>query len=204
MVFAVAPISGRLSAHIPVRLLMGSGLALTGIGVALLTRVDVDSDWTVLVAGFVVAGAGAGLVNPALASSAIGTVPREKAGVGSGVNNTARQVGIAAGIAALGAIFQSRVQDVLGTQLAQNAPELGARRQQIVDSAVGGDVAGALQSLPPGLRPTVAQAFRIAFVEGFDRILWVGAGVALVGSLLAFVLVRQKDFETAPDVDPSR
>ena len=67
------------------------------------------------------AGAGSGLTNPPLASAAIGTVGEERAGVGSGVNNTARQIGIAAGIAALGAIFQSRVQTAMSDGLSRHA-----------------------------------------------------------------------------------
>ena len=63
-------------------------------------------DWTALLAGFLIAGAGIGLVNPALASAAIGVVEPQRAGMASGINSTFRQVGIATGIAALGAIFQ--------------------------------------------------------------------------------------------------
>ena len=63
-------------------------------------------DWTALLAGFLLAGAGIGLVNPALATAAVGVVEPQRAGMASGINSTFRQVGIATGIAALGAIFQ--------------------------------------------------------------------------------------------------
>jgi hypothetical protein len=163
-----------------------------------MTNVAPSSDWTVLLAGFIVAGAGSGLTNPALASAAIGTVEEERAGVGSGVNNTARQVGIAAGIAALGAVFQSHVQSVLMSQLAHAAPELGARRSAIAEQATAGDPSHAMQSVPGPLREQVAEAFRTAFVAGFDRILWIAAAVSLAGAILAVVLVRQRDFRAAP------
>jgi predicted MFS family arabinose efflux permease len=148
-----------------------------------------------LLSGFIVSGAGSGLTNPPLASVAIGTVPEEKAGVGSGVNNTARQVGIAAGIAALGAIFQSRVHDVLGHQLAQAGPQLGAHRQAIVHAAAGGNPSQVIQSLPPALRAPVGHALHVAFVSGFDRILWIAAAISMAGAVLAFLLVRQRDLQ---------
>ena len=70
-------------------------------------RPDRRSGWTALLAGFIVSGAGVGLINPALASTAIGVVPPQRSGMASGINNTFRQVGIATGIAVLGAIFES-------------------------------------------------------------------------------------------------
>ena len=52
--------------------------------------------------------------------------------------------------------------------------------------------------MPGPLREQVADAFRTAFVAGFDRILWIAAAVSLAGAILSVVLVRQRDFETAP------
>ena len=60
--------------------------------------------------GFLIAGVGIGMTNPAIASTAVGVVPPgAKAGMASGINNTFRQVGIATGVAALGAIFQHEI-----------------------------------------------------------------------------------------------
>jgi EmrB/QacA subfamily drug resistance transporter len=200
LVLLVAPVSGRLTAHVPVRLPMGLGLALTAVGLGLMTLVDPGSSWTALLPGFVVAGIGSGLTNPPLAFAAIGTVPEEKAGVGSGVNNTARQVGLAAGIAGLGAIFQSRVHDALTTQLATNLPQLGAaRRGELANGVTSGNVAQAVHALPARLHEPFVQALHAGFVSGFDRILWVACAIAACGSLLSFILVRQRDFDRADD-----
>lgn len=189
-----APIAGWLSAYVSVRLLLGAGLVCVGAGLALMTRVEADSGWTVLLAGFVIAGIGSGLTNPARASAAIDTVPEEKIGVGSGVNNTALQVGVAAGIAALGAIFQSRVQSILGSRLLETVPQLGERRHEIVAQATSGNIGGVLPSLPPALREPVIDALRVAFVSGFDRILWISAAVGIAGAVSSLALVRQRDF----------
>jgi EmrB/QacA subfamily drug resistance transporter len=107
--FFAAPIAGRLSAHMPVRILLGSGLALNALALWLMSRVSAGSHWTVLLPGFLVGGVGIGLVNAPLASTAVSTVRQERAGMASGINNTFRQIGIATGIAALGAIFASKV-----------------------------------------------------------------------------------------------
>src|SRR3989440_4080842 len=107
--FVTAPVAGRLSARVPIRLLLGAGLALNALAMWLMSRVTVTSDWTVLLPGFVVGGVGIGLVNAPLASTAVSTVRQERAGMASGINNTFRQIGIATGIAALGAIFASKV-----------------------------------------------------------------------------------------------
>ena len=104
--FFVAGAAGRLSAHYSPRGFLSGGLVLVGVGLLLMRGLGPDSDWTALLAGFIVAGAGIGLVNPTLASTAIGVVPPERSGMASGINNTFRQVGIATGIAGLGAIFQ--------------------------------------------------------------------------------------------------
>ena len=83
--------------------------------------ITVTSGWTALLPGFIVAGAGVGLVNPALASTAIGVVPPQRSGMASGINNTFRQVGIATGIAVLGAIFESSLTTTITPKLAGTA-----------------------------------------------------------------------------------
>jgi len=107
--------SGRLSARVPVRLLLGPGLLLVGIGLLLMRGVDASSDWTHLIPGFVVAGLGAGLVNPPLASTAIGVVRPQFAGMASGINSTFRQIGIATSVAALGSILATREAGTTGS-----------------------------------------------------------------------------------------
>ncbi|HVW18032.1 MAG TPA: MFS transporter [Solirubrobacteraceae bacterium] len=105
----VAVPAGRLSAHVPVRLLIGPGLLLVGLGLLLMRGIDARSGWIHLLPGFLVAGLGSGFVNPPLASTAIGVVAPQDAGMASGINTTFRQVGVATGIAALGSIFAARI-----------------------------------------------------------------------------------------------
>jgi EmrB/QacA subfamily drug resistance transporter len=194
LILLAAPIAGRLTERVPLRLLLAVGAALIAVGLGLMTQVAADSGWTVLLLGFIVAGLGSGVFNPPRAAAAVATVPEEKVGVGSSVNNTAVQLGLATGIAALGAVFESRVRTVLEGQLTQAAPQLGPRREGIIDQASSGNAEG-LQTLPPDLQAAVADALRVSFVDGLDRILWIAAAVALAGAIVSLVLVRGRDLE---------
>ncbi len=102
--------AGRLSARVPVRFLIGPGLLIVGVGLFLMRGLDASSSWTHLIPGFVIAGLGSGLVNPPLASTAIGVVEPRFAGMASGINTTFRQVALATSIAVLGTIFATRLR----------------------------------------------------------------------------------------------
>jgi EmrB/QacA subfamily drug resistance transporter len=106
--FLAAPLAGRLSSRVPIRALIGTGLALNAIAMWSMSRLTTGSHWTVLLPGFLIGGIGIGLVNAPLATTAVSTVRVERAGMASGINNTFRQIGIATGIAALGAIFSAK------------------------------------------------------------------------------------------------
>jgi EmrB/QacA subfamily drug resistance transporter len=106
--FFVAPAAGRAMSRVPVRALFAVGLTLVGVSLLLMHGVTPHSSWTTLLAGFVVGGIGVGMVNAPLAATAVSVVEPRRAGMASGVNNTFRQVGIATGIAGLGAILESK------------------------------------------------------------------------------------------------
>jgi EmrB/QacA subfamily drug resistance transporter len=195
--FAVAPFAGRLSVRVPIRLLLGSGLLLVSGGLLAMTAVDASSGWTALVPGFLLAGAGIGLINPPLASTAIGVVHHSRSGMASGINNTFRQVGIATGIAGLGAIFQHEITHKTTAALATSAPGrqvIASAHGHLAGALVSGGVGQFSQSLPPPARAALAHAYRVGFTGAMTSILIVASSVALVGSVLAFALVRSRDF----------
>src|SRR5213075_1525102 len=146
------------------RFLIGPGLALVGIGLLLMRGLDASSDWTHLIGGFIVAGAGAGLINPPLASTAIGVVEPRRAGMASGINSTFRQVGIATGIAALGAIFESQVRTHAQSALAAVHGLTGGQAHEIAARLARGDAQHAIGSTPPSLRGAVVQASQTSFI----------------------------------------
>jgi EmrB/QacA subfamily drug resistance transporter len=194
--FFVAPISGRLSVRVPVRLLLGSGLLLVSAGLLAMSAVDASSGWTVLVPGFILAGAGIGLINPPLASTAVGVVHHSRSGMASGINNTFRQVGIATGIAGLGAIFQHDVTRNTTAALASGPGRevLQAAHGKLNTALVSGEVGQIAHSLPTAARTALMHSYRVGFTDAFTSILLIAAAIALVGSLLAFALVRSSDF----------
>ncbi|HSK50941.1 MAG TPA: MFS transporter [Solirubrobacterales bacterium] len=102
----VAPVSGRLTNRWPLRVPLAAGLVLIGISLLLMRAVDAGSEWTVLLPGLLVGGLAIGTISPALAAAMVSVLPVERSGLASGINNTFRQLGIAIGIAALGAIFE--------------------------------------------------------------------------------------------------
>ena len=193
LAFVLAPIAGRLSSVFPVRVLMGAGMALVGVGVLLMSGLTPSATWTALFAGLAVAGAGVGMTNPPLASTAIGVAPRERAGMASGVNNTFRQVGIATGIATLGAIFQSHVRSSLSASLAGTPGATHAR--QIAQGVSSGAIRQVLARVPPAFRGRVAHAAREAFVGGLNDVFVISAVIAFVGAFAALALVRRRDFQ---------
>jgi EmrB/QacA subfamily drug resistance transporter len=171
--FVVAAVSGNLTSRVSARWLMGAGLAIIAVSLLLMARVEPDSSWTLLLPGFILAGIGVGLTNPALASTAVSVVSPERSGMASGTNSTFRQVGIATGIAGLGALFQSTIASKL------TAPGGSAPSHDLVAGVASG-----------AFPPEIAQQARVAFVDSLSSILTIAAIAALAGSVLVVVLLR--------------
>jgi hypothetical protein len=186
-----ATAAGRLSEHMPVRWLIGPGLLLVGIGLIAMAGLSGTSSWTHLVPGFIISGLGSGMVNPPLASTAIGVVPPHQAGMASGTNATFRQVGIATGIAALGSVFVSAMQSHLASTL---PPSLAGSAGTIAAAVRQGSAGHVLASLPAADRAATALALRSSFASGLNDLLYISAALALVGGVCAVLLIRGKDF----------
>jgi EmrB/QacA subfamily drug resistance transporter len=193
--FFVAPLTAKLSARIPVRVLMGTGLIVTGVGLTLMGGINAGDSWTGLLPGFLIAGIGIGMTNPMIADAALGVVPAARAGMASGINSTFRQVGIATGVAALGAVFQSRIE----SELAQSLPQAPGA---FSDAVASGAIDQAVQQAPPQVQDQALAAAHDAFISGFNEILLIGAAVAVIGGVLGLVLVRRRDFVQAPAAEP--
>jgi hypothetical protein len=196
--FVVAPFAGKLSVRIKARYLLGSGLLLVALGLLLMSSVHASSGWTVLLPGFIVTGIGIGTVNPVLASAAISVVPPQRSGMASGANNTFRQVGIATGIAGLGAVFQSQIQHktLAGLGASPTGREVLARGGASLRQAItGGGVREAAAAIPSApARGALLDAYRGAFASTFDHLMIIGVVVAAIGSICAFALIRERDF----------
>ncbi|WP_354644060.1 MFS transporter [Kitasatospora camelliae] len=193
--FFVAPIAGLLLSRVQARFLLGVGLAAVGTGLLLMGGIDPDDDWTTLLPGFLVAGAGVGLINPVIADVAVSVVPKEKSGMAAGINDTFRQVGIAVGIAVWGAILVAqgvnKVRSLApGTPLAEDG-----RPRELVESASSGDLEQALTFVPPGVRDLASTAAREGFLSGLNTVIFLGALLSFAGAALALWLVREHEIE---------
>jgi EmrB/QacA subfamily drug resistance transporter len=105
VMLVVSGATAQLGQKVPARTMISVGLALVAAGMGLLLLAGTESSWVILMPGFLTACIGTGLFNPALTNVALSSVPQEQSGVAAGVNDTARQAGIAVGVAALGALI---------------------------------------------------------------------------------------------------
>jgi predicted MFS family arabinose efflux permease len=176
-----ATAAGRLSTQMPVRWLIGPGLALVGIGLLVMSGLDGTSSWTHLIPGFLIAGIGSGMVNPPLASTAVGVVEPHRSGMASGVNTTFRQIGIAVGIAVYGSIFTTSLRRGL-THSLSGTPGLSGRGSQIAGTLQEGKIGSLFNAVPPGLRGALAVAIHSSFANTLNDLIISGV-LALVGAV---------------------
>jgi EmrB/QacA subfamily drug resistance transporter len=198
--FFAAAIGARLGERLPLGGLLGVGLALAGTGLLLMRGVSPGGGWTDLLAGMIVTGVGIGLLNPNVASAALGVVSPARSGMASGLNSTFRIGGVALGVAALGALFQDRVEASVHDALA--GTPLGSHAGQVADAFTSGNAAAAFGSVPPGQRGILARAAESSFVSGLDTIMLAAAVICFAGAVLSLLLVRQRDFVHQPGEQP--
>ena len=185
--FVMAPLAGRLTRPQTLRPLLVGGLLTLGVGLLLMRGLEPGSDWTDLLVGFVVGGAGIGVISPALAAAMVGVLPAAKAGLASGINNTFRQFGIAAGIAILGAVFQHEI-----TRSVEATGRPGSA--EVARAASEGRLGEVLAGTPAAGAAQLRDAAEAGFVAGLNEIFLVAALVAFVGAALGALLLRARDF----------
>ncbi len=202
--FLVAPIAGKLTVRVQSRYMLGLGLFLVALGCSLMSRVQPDSTWTVLLPGFLCAGVGVGITNPVLASVSVSVVSPERSGMSTGSASTFRQVGLATGIAGLGAVFLSQIKGTTVTALQSSSAgqQVLAHGGQRVTAAITGsgvrDAAAAIPVAP--VRDALLSAYQIGFTKTLNHLMDIGSIIAVVGAVGCLILVRQRDFvpSTAP------
>lgn len=208
LVFLGAPVAGRLTDKYGPKPMVVLALTLLAGAVLLMTRIsptDQQVDWVVLLPAFIVAGIGNGMANPPISTLAVGTVEPRRAGMASGVNNVSRQVGIAFGIAFLGAVLNSRYNALVSDRItALQVPGLPAAAKQAMIAGIqkAGTIAGSL-GLSGGSRPNpyahqpvfpaLRQIARASFVDGTVDIFRIAAAFLLLGAVAAFLMIRKTD-----------
>ncbi len=204
LAFLVAPVAGKLTVRVQSRYLFGLGLFFVALSCELMSHVRADSSWTVLLPGFVAAGIGVGITNPVLASATVSVVPPERSGMATGSSSTFRQVGIATGIAGLGAVLLQQIRPNTVAALAatpDGRAVLAHGGSGLSDAINGGGIRQAAASISAvGPRNALISAYKVGFTTTFDHLMAIASAVAIVGAVGSLLLVRQRDF--VPSVAP--
>ena len=179
----VSPRAPALAARIGAKRAVGGGMVLLAVGLTTLSFVTLTTSYWYVAMCLVLAAGGVGAAMPSLSSGIVQSVPLNKAGVGSAVNDTTREVGGAIGIAALGSIVNSIYRDHLAPALVQ----LPAAAQEAASRNVAGAlrVAGGLaQTQGPAAAAQLAEVVRQSFVDGVHVALRVAAVVVVAGGVV--------------------
>lgn len=158
-------------------------IALAFLGYLLLGRTT--PIWVLEVIGFVM-GAGMAHVMPPVTVAIMGSLPREKAGAGSALNNTFRQVGGSLGIAVLGAVLSTVYRNGISGQLDALPAALHDKAGESIEATLG--IAG---SLGPKGAALVQPAYD-SFIHAMHVVAGLSAGVTLIGALLAWFFLPGK------------
>ena len=198
--FAIAMVVAAVSSpkvvqRIGTKLVVAAGLALMAGGFAIASTNDASTSYSVIASAMVLMGFGLGSAAAPATESILASVPREKAGVGSAVNDTTREVGGTLGVAVLGSIMASvyggRILDALsGTPL-----PAGLR------AAAGDSLAAALQiagGVGGAAGRGIALAAQDAFVQAFQIGSVVTGAVALVGAVIALLFLPARSRQEEP------
>ena len=183
-----APIAARAALRWGTKRVVALGLLNMSIGFFIVSQVDADTAYfgPVIISMLIMAN-GLALVTAPATEAVMGSLPREKAGVGSAVNDISREIGGTLGVAVTGSVFVSlyspKVLELFG-QIPGLVPALPEGVLEMAEESVGAAYQVALQS-PSDVQPVVLQAVSDAFMHGFGRACLVVAIAALVGSAVA-------------------
>jgi len=200
---AISPFTGRLMSAFGARAVMTAGVALVGIGMFLMTRITADSGYPLLGAAMFVFGIGLGFVYGPMSTAAMSAMPRAKAGIAAGVFGMTRFMAGALGLALVGAVFHELENDKQDELIADRVVSPDERGE--LDGLLAGSDAAhrALAGLAPEVQRRVEDAVTEAFTFAFARSFWLLVGLAVVGTVVTWLLVRSPGPPQAPGDDPA-
>ena len=201
VMMVLAPMSTRWVRILGNKIVVAAGMAVLAATLLLMTTFDAGSGW--LHVTLVTIGLGIGMANimaPAT-ESIMGSLPRAKAGVGSAMNDTTRQVGGAVGVALLGSILSSRYASSITSALHGKVPaSLIGQAKDSVGSALG----LADKATTGKYAPQIVTAAQHSFVSGLHLAVLVGAGVIVVGALAVLRWLPARATDAAPEPSAPR
>ncbi len=188
---AVSPRSAMLSERLGASRVMSTGFLAVTAGFGVMTQIDADSNYLWIALGLVLLGSGMGLTAAPATGSIMAAVPMNKAGVGSAVNDTTREVGGALGIAVLGSIANSAYRSGISDETLTNLPPEVA---EAASESVGAAIQISMNpSLPAEVALRLGDEARAAFTDAFNTSLGAAAVVAAVIGVIVFVFGRRVD-----------
>ncbi len=173
---------------------MGTGLAIAAVGLAVLTQVGGSDGLAIVVAGSIVISLGLGPVLSLTTELIVGSAPPERAGAASGISETGAELGGALGISILGSIGIAIYRTDVASGLPTGVP---ADAATIARDTLGGAV-GVAGQLPGQLGATVLEVAREAFVQGMQVAAGISAVMAIAVAVLAVVVLRNMTPGTEP------
>jgi EmrB/QacA subfamily drug resistance transporter len=193
---AVASVAGtRLAVRIGNKIIVGGGLALFCAALLWISTVSQTTSYGVIAAQMIVFGTGMGLSQAPATEAIMGAVPKEKAGVGSAVNDATRLFGGTLGVAVIGSVAASLYTSRLAATLPAGLP---ARALTAARGSVGGAVIAAQDASRAGfahLGSRLKDAAVLAFLHSFAGACLVAGGVAAAGALVAIFLLPARPSE---------
>jgi len=187
-----APFAARAALRFGTKRVVAMGLLNMAIGLAIASRMDQHSSyWGHVIISMVIMANGLSLITSPATDAIMGTLNRDKAGVGSAINDVGREVGGTLGVAIVGSVFVSLYTPKLASTFAeipglvQNLP---AGVYEIAQKSVGAAYQVAGRS-PAAIQDQVQVAVSNSFIHGFRTACVVASVVALVGSVIALVLL---------------
>jgi hypothetical protein len=194
-----APLSARLAERFGTKLVVAAGLATVAGALALMSTAGLSSGYGLAGSAIFILGIGMGLSMAPATESIMGSLPLAKAGVGSAVNDTTRQVGGALGVAVLGSLLSSSYASAAAKLLPAGLP---AQVKALASDSVGAAVQVAAHIGGP-TGQAVAAAGQAAFIDAMGSTLLVAAAVALAGSVLALLFLPARAPEVPEPADPA-
>jgi hypothetical protein len=184
----IAPQSARVVERFGVKRVVATGLAVVAAGLVILSTIGVDSGYGVIAVSLVILATGMSLSMPPSTTAIMASLPLGKAGVGSAVNDTTRELGGALGVAVLGSILASQFTAGLSAAVESLPAPLATAATGSLGAAlqIAGRIGGAA-----GV--DLAAAARVAFVDAMGIALLVGAAIALSASVIVARLMPAGD-----------
>ena len=189
----IAPASARIVERVGSKIVVAVGLVTAAVGLILASRLTADATYGQVVISLLVLAAGLALVMPTATESIMGSLPAAKAGVGSAVNDTTRELGGALGVAVLGSVMSSTYRPKV-TDAISGFPVPRDAANAITDQiGAAMSVAGRIGGEPGRLLADTASR---AFTDGMGTAFMIGAAALLVGAVIVglFLPARSKDY----------